>query len=154
VSSESGGWGYDPDPSLGDRETRWVIALPRGYAPPAVPHLCVVLLHSTDEPDLAVAGLATALAAARAGRKTAVWLAVEGARLGAKGVGETLSGHGRPDVAAILKELALEPGRILVSAPCWQARGFESDVLLPGATLVDPQGLSALVEDGFACASF
>jgi predicted peroxiredoxin len=119
-----------------------------------VPHLCVLLLHSTDEPDLAVAGLAAALAGARAGRKVALWLAVEGARLGAQGVAETLSGHGRPDVAAMLKEIASAPGRVLIAAPCWRARGFEDDVLVPGAKVVEPEALSALVEDGFACASF
>ena len=119
-----------------------------------MPHLCVVLLHSTDEPDLAVAGLATALAAARAGRPVALWLAVEGARLGAKGVAETLSGHGRPDVAAMLREIAATPDRVWVAGPCWRARGFEPGVLLPGARLAEPEALSALVESGFACASF
>jgi predicted peroxiredoxin len=119
-----------------------------------VPHLCVVLLHSTDEPDLAVAGLATALAAVRAGRKAAVWMAVEGARLGAKGVAETLSGHGRPDVAAMLAEIASAPGRVLVAGPCFRARGFEPDVLVAGAKIVEPEALSALVEEGWACASF
>lgn len=119
-----------------------------------MPHLCVVLLHSTDEPDLAVAGLATALAAVRAGRPAAVWLAVEGSRLGARGVAETLSGHGRPDVAAMLRELASTPGLVRVAGPCFRARGFEPDALVPGAALVEPEALSALVESGFACASF
>ena len=119
-----------------------------------MPHLCVVLLHSTDEPDLAVAGLATALAAARAGRTVALWLAVEGARLGARGVAETLSGHGRPDVAAMLREVAAAPDRVWVSAPCWRARGFEPDALVSGVKVAEPEALSALVESGYACASF
>ena len=117
-------------------------------------HLCVVLLHSTDEPDLAVAGLSAAHAAVSAGRKAALYLAAEGVRVGVRGVAEALSGHGRPDLAGMLGGFVESGGLLLLSGPCFRERGFEPGAVVPGATLVEPEALSALVEEGYAAASF
>jgi len=116
--------------------------------------LCVALLHSTDEPDLAVAGLEAARAAAEAGKPVAVWLAAEGVRLGAKGVAETLSGHGRPDVKAWLSTVIERGGRVLLSRSCFERRGFSPDAIVEGARLAGPEALSVLVEEGFVPVSF
>ena len=119
-----------------------------------MPHLCVVLLHSTDEPDLAVAGLEAAAAAIKAGRPAALYLAVEGVRIGVKGVAETLSGHGRPDVKAILSDFIAGGGRALLSGPCFRSRGFEVGAVVAGASVVEPEALSRLAEEGFVAVSF
>jgi len=116
--------------------------------------LCVVLLHSTDEPDLAVAGLGAAFAAVAAGKPVALWLASEGVRLGAKGVAETLSGHGRPDVKAWLDAIAAKGGPIVLSKPCFEARGFGIHALVAGARIEGPEALASLVEEGFVPVSF
>ena len=117
-------------------------------------HLCVVLLHSTDEPDLAVAGLEAAAAAVRSGRKAVLYLAVEGVRMGVKGVAEALSGFGRPDLKAILDGFLAGGGRVMLSEPCFRARGFEKGAVVLGASVVEPEALSALVEEGYATVSF
>jgi uncharacterized protein len=114
--------------------------------------LCVILLHSTDDPDRAVAGVR---AAAAAGGSAAMWLDAEGVRLGAKGVAETLSGaDGRPDVKALLAGFAKAGGRIWVSGPCWRDRGFAADALVEGAEVAEPERLAALAAEGFVFASF
>ena len=119
-----------------------------------MPSLCVVLLHSTDEPDLAVAALEAAAAAVASGRKAALYLAVEGVRMGVKGVAETLSGFGRPDVKAILDGIVAGGGRVLLSGPCFRRRGFETSAVVAGATLVEPDALAGLAEEGYATVSF
>src|SRR5262245_1532330 len=98
-----------------------------------------MLLHSTDDPDRAVAGVRAADAA---GKGAAMWLDAEGVRLGAKGVAEALSGaDGRPDVKAMLARFAQAGGRIWVSGPCWRDRGFAADALVEGAEVVEPERL-------------
>ena len=67
-----------------------------------------VLTHSTDEPDRAATGLATALAAQRAGHDVALWLTGEGVRLGVKHVAETLREPG-PESAAEMVIALLKP---------------------------------------------
>jgi hypothetical protein len=117
-----------------------------------MPALCVLLLHSTDVPDLAVAAVR---AASAAGRGAGMWLDAEGVRLAAKGVAETLSGaDGRPDVAAMLAGFADAGGRIWVSTPCWRDRGFADDALVRGATLEEPGRLAALAAEGFVFVSY
>ncbi len=110
--------------------------------------LCVVLLHSTDEPDRAVAGIDAARAAAMgagevAGRPT-LFLDVEGVRLGAKGVTETLSSGGRPDVTAMLASFHRAGGETLVTREAWAERGYLDDALVPGARLVPRRTLAEL----------
>src|SRR5262245_19059165 len=116
--------------------------------------LCVVLLHSTDEPDLAVAGLDAARGAAEAGRPVTLWLASEGARIGAKGVARALSGHGRPDLEAWLATIVARGGRVLVSASSWADRGYAPEALIEGGDVVPAAALSSLVAEGWVCASF
>jgi hypothetical protein len=114
--------------------------------------LCVLLLHSTDDPDRAVAGVR---AAAAAGGRAGMWLDAEGVRLAARGVAETLSGaDGRPDVKALLVRFAADGGRIWVSGPCWRERGFEDDVLVDGASVAEPERLAGLAAEGWVFASF
>jgi hypothetical protein len=119
-----------------------------------VPHLCVHLLHSSDEPDLAAVALEVAHAAAQAGRPSALYLSSEGSRVGARGVAQALSGAGRADLAALLAAFVTRGGRVLVSGPCWRARGFAADALVPGAALVEPEAMSNLAEEGYVFASF
>lgn len=112
--------------------------------------LCVVLLHSTDEPDRAVAGIDAARAAAMgAGTgfplgKPALFLDVEGVRLGAKGVTETLSSGGRPDVTEMLASFHRAGGEILVVREAWAERGYLDDALVPGARLVPRRTLAEM----------
>jgi hypothetical protein len=114
--------------------------------------LCVLLLHSTDDPDRAVAGVR---AASAAGGRAGMWLDAEGVRLGAKGVAETLSNvDGRPDVKAMLDGFAKVGGRIFVSGPCWRERGFGDDALIDGAIVAEPERLAVLATEGFVFASF
>ena len=117
-------------------------------------HLCVVLLHSTDEPDLAVAGLSAAHAAVAAGRPAALYLAAEGVRVGVRGVAEALSGHGRPDLREMLVQFLKGGGRVLLSGPCFRARGFEPAAVVEGAAVAEPEALSALAEEGYSAVSF
>jgi len=112
--------------------------------------LCVVLLHSTDEPDRAVAGIDAIRAAAMgAGSgvplgRPALFLDVEGVRLGAKGVAETLSSGGRPDVTAMLASFLRGQGEVLVVREAWAERGYLDDALVPGARLVPRRTLAEM----------
>jgi predicted peroxiredoxin len=115
--------------------------------------LCVVLLHSTDEPGLAVSALRTALAAARDG-PAALFVAGEGSRLAARGVAEALSGCGRPDLAAWLDEFRGAGGRLLASAECLRERGFGTDLLRAEARVEDDGALGRMAREGWAFVSF
>ncbi len=112
--------------------------------------LCVVLLHSTDEPDRAVAGIDVARAAALgagagvAPGKPALLLDVEGVRLGAKGVTQTLSSAGRPDVTEMLASFHRAGGEILVVREAWTERGYLDDALVTGARLVARRTLAEM----------
>jgi predicted peroxiredoxin len=119
-----------------------------------VPQLCVLLLHSSDEPDRAAAALEAAHAATAVGRPAALYLASEGSRVAARGVAEALSGGGRPDLASLLSRFVARGGRVLVSGPCWRARGFAADALVPGGAVVEPEALSNLAAEGYVFASF
>jgi predicted peroxiredoxin len=115
--------------------------------------LCVVLLHSTDEPALAVAALRAARAAAAKG-PCALYVAAEGSRLAARGVAEALSGCGRPDLAAWLREFLASGGRLLASEACLRERGFAPDLLLPAVSLEDDAALGRLASEGWTFVSF
>jgi hypothetical protein len=117
-------------------------------------NLCVLLLHSTDDPALATAAVRAAHAGALAGRKTALFLAAEGSRLAARGVLEALSGGGRPDLAALVREFLARGGSLHASRACLEERGFAPGALLPEAALEPPDGLSRLASEGFSFASF
>ena len=121
--------------------------------------LAVLLLRSTDEPDVAVAALRSAHGAALRPRRgpqpaPALLLEAEGARLAAKGVADVLSGGGRPDVRALLEGFQKAGGRVLVSAAAWRERGYQDDALVPGAVLVGAEALADLAAEGLAIASF
>jgi predicted peroxiredoxin len=110
--------------------------------------LLFVLLHSTDDPDRAVTGLSTALAAAESGHDVGVWLAGEGVRLGVSGVAETIREPG-PRSAAELTEALVERGaRLFCSRRCFETREFEKDALRRGAEVAGPERLAALVAEG------
>jgi predicted peroxiredoxin len=116
--------------------------------------LCVLLLHSTDEPDLAVAALHAARGAVASGQPGALFLAGEGVRVAAKGVLEALSSGGRPDLADVLRDFLARGGRVHVSEACLRARQFAPDALLPGVVLEPEDGLSRLAAEGWVFASF
>lgn len=120
--------------------------------------LCVVLLHSTDEPDRAVAGIdavrAAALGAGAPVGRPALLLDVEGVRLGAKGVAETLSSGGRPDVPAMLASFVRAGGEILVVQEAWAERGYLDDALVTGARLVPRRTLAEMAAQSHAFVSY
>jgi predicted peroxiredoxin len=74
--------------------------------------LIYLLTHSTDNPDRATTGLATALAAQRAGHDVVLWLTGEGVRLGVRQVAETLREPG-PETAAEMVEALAAGGAVL-----------------------------------------
>lgn len=118
-------------------------------------NLCVLLLHSTDAPERAVAAVRAAHAAAAGGKRAGLYLDVEGVRLAAKGVAETLSNaDGRPDVRALLQEFVARGGRVLVSSAEWSARGYEADALVDGASLAADDALATLAAEGWVFASW
>ena len=115
--------------------------------------LCVVLLHSTDEPDRAVAGIDAARAAAMGaavgvtpGRPT-LFLDVEGVRLAARGVTETLSSGGRPDVTDLLGWFHRAGGETLVVREAWTERGYLDDALISGARFVERGTLAEMARE-------
>ena len=110
--------------------------------------LAVLCLHSTDEPDLAVAGLRVATKGAT------LALDAEGVRLAAKGVVETLSGGPRPDVKAMLAAVTRAGGEILVQRDAWRERGYLDDALVAGAVLVGPEAWSRLAADGLTFVTY
>lgn len=122
--------------------------------------LCVVLLHSTDEPDRAVAGIDAVRAAALGAGvgvplgRPALLLDVEGVRLGARGVAETLSSGGRPDVSAMLASFVRAGGEILVVREAWAERGYLDDVRVPGARLVPRRTLAEMAALSHAFVSY
>lgn len=138
------------DPTLLSIPDRWTI-----------PGLAVLLLHSTDEPDLAVAGVRAAHAAAgadvdsfRLRRKPVLVLDAEGARIAARGVLGALSTGGRPNLIALVTEFLAREGAILVLEPAWRDRGFDDDVLIDGAALAPAGTLARLAAANYAIASY
>ena len=123
----------------------------------SVRSLAVLLLHSTDRPERAVAGVRAALAAARADvgpTPPALVLDVEGSRLAAKGVAQALSTGGRPNLVEQLAEFARLGGAILAIEEAWRERGFLDDALIPGARLVPAAHLATLVAGNHVIASY
>jgi predicted peroxiredoxin len=114
----------------------------------------VLLLHSTDEPSLAVAAIRVAHGAASAGRPCALFLAAEGSRIAAKGVLEALSGGGRPDLVGLVRQFVADGGKIHVSGEALRERGFAADALLPEASVEPEDGLARLASEGWVFASF
>ena len=105
--------------------------------------LVVLLLHSTDEPDLAVAGLRIAAHGA-----AILALDGEGVRLAAQGVAETLSGGPRPDVKTLLGAVPRTNGEILVQRDAWRERGYQDSALVAGAMLVGAETWARLAREG------
>ena len=111
--------------------------------------LLYVLSHSTDDPRRAATGLAAAAAAAEGGHEVAAWLTNEGARLGIRGVSDALLEEGPRLASASLAALREQGAVLYVSRPCFEARGFVTDQLGPGAELADPAALADLVAAGW-----
>lgn len=108
-----------------------------------------VLTHSTEAPDRAATALATAVAAQRAGHEVALWLTGEGARLGVKGVAETLA-EPLPETAAAMRDALLAGGAALhVERLSFERRKYAPDAVLDGAAVVDADHLAALLADGW-----
>lgn len=115
--------------------------------------LLYVLTHSTEEPDRAVTGLATALAASRAGHDVVLWLSGEGVRLGVTGVAETLHEPWPENAAAMLADL-VERGVVLhVERLSFERRQYGTDALRRGAELADAERLAELLAGGWAAVS-
>lgn len=124
---------------------------PAAAAPdPASPRLGIHLVHSTDEPERTVAAVRMLAAAAEAGARPVLLLDVEGVRLAARGVAETLRGDGRPDVKALLTGAIDRGARLAVLADAWRERGYLDDALLAGAALCDAAEPLRLVASGVA----
>ena len=108
-----------------------------------------VLTHSTEAPDRAATALATARAAQEAGHEVGLWLTGEGARLGVKGVAETLA-EPLPETAAAMRDGLIAGGAVLhVEAQSFARREYSPEVVLDGARVVDGSALAALVADGW-----
>jgi hypothetical protein len=118
--------------------------------------LAILLLHSSDEPEVAVAALRAARAAAARpdAPRPVLRLDAEGVRVGARGVAEALSGGGRPDCRALLDGFTADGGRIEVARDAWRDRGYADDALVAGAELSGPDGLTDLARAGFVVVSF
>ncbi|MDF1700508.1 MAG: DsrE family protein [Planctomycetota bacterium] len=108
-----------------------------------------VLAHSTEAPDRATAALATALAAQRAGHDAAFWLTGEGARLGVKGVAETLN-EPYPETAATMRDALLAGGATFhIEAHAFAARQYAPEAVLAGAVVADGAQLATLLDEGW-----
>lgn len=125
------------------------------------PGLAVLLLHSTDAPDLAVAGLRAAHAAASIDvdsfsprPRPVLVLDAEGVRLAAKGVLGALSTGGRPNLVAWMAEFVGKDGVVYVLEPAWRERGFADDALIAGAHLAPGGHLAKVAAANYAIASY
>ena len=135
------------------------LPIPRTWT---IPGLAILLLHSTDAPDLAVAGVRAAHAAATTTTvdsflrppKPVLILDVEGVRLAARGVLGALSTGGRPDLVALVEAFVGREGLVLVVEPAWRERGFADDALIAGAKLVPAAQLARLAAANYAIASY
>ena len=110
--------------------------------------LLFVLTHSTDDPDRATTGLATALAAQRNGHDVAFWLTGEGVRLGVAQVAETLREPGPLTAAQMVNELAENGARFYMNRACFERRGFGPDAARPGAEVAEAEWLASIVAEG------
>lgn len=115
-----------------------------------MPQLLYIVSHSTADPARAVTALATAAAALDAeGAEVAVWLSGEGARLAVEGVADMLTVAGLPTAAESIARLVERGAPLYCSASCFERLGFEADALTPGAEVVPPHRLAALVGEGW-----
>ena len=111
--------------------------------------LLYILPHSTEAPERATTSLAAALAGQRAGHDVNLWLSGEGARLGVRGVAETLNEPGPETAAAMVAALAAGGAAFHVEALAFEQRQFAPEALLPAAALADAAQLATLVADGW-----
>jgi predicted peroxiredoxin len=111
--------------------------------------LLYILSHSTEAPERATTSLAAALAGQRLGHEVDLWLSGEGARLGVRGVAETLNEPGPETAAAMLAALAADGATLHVERVAFEQRQFAPEVLLPAAELADAGQLAHLVADGW-----
>lgn len=114
-----------------------------------MPHLLLVLNHSTDRPKRAMTALLAGRSLAAEGHEIRLWLQNEGVRLGIRGVAETLHEPGAETAAEALDGLVAGGAEILCSRRCFEIREFEASALRPGASLVDPTELGRLASDGW-----
>jgi predicted peroxiredoxin len=113
-----------------------------------VADLLFLLCHSTEEPDRAANGLATALAASEAGHDVALWLTGEGVRLGVKGVAETLREPTSRSAVEMVEALAGRGVVLHCVRPSFERREFKVDALRNGARLAEEAELGALIAAG------
>lgn len=112
--------------------------------------LLFVLTHSTDQPDRAATGLATALAAQRDGHDVALWLTGEGVRLGVSQVAETLREPGPETAAEMVEALAAGGATLYMNQACFELREFRPDAVRAGGRVVDAAELGRLAAAGRA----
>ena len=125
------------------------------------PGLAILLLRSTDDPDLAVAGLRAAHAGASVDvdsfttrPRPVLVLDAEGVRLAAKGVLGALSTGGRPNLVRLMDEFVAREGVVYVLEPAWRDRGFEDTALIAGAHLAPAGHLAKVAAANYAIASY
>jgi predicted peroxiredoxin len=104
--------------------------------------LVFVFTRSTDEPDRAATGLATALAAQRAGHDVSLWLTGEGVRLGVQGVAETLREPGPETAAQMVEALVAGGARLWLERRSFELREYAADAIRPGSEVVDSARLA------------
>ena len=135
-----------------------VLPLPQTWTTPG---LAILALHSTDSPDLAVAGLRAAHAGAsvvvdsfRPRPRSVLILDAEGVRLAVRAVLGALSTGGRPNLVALVDEFLAREGILFVTEPAWRDRGFDDDALIPGARLVPAGQLARIAAANYAIATY
>jgi len=110
--------------------------------------LLFVLTHSTEAPDRATTGLATALAAQRAGHDVALWCTGEGVRLGVKAVAETLREPHPESAAEMVEALVAGGASLLLERLSFTIREFDPTAVRPGAEVVDADRLATEIAGG------
>jgi predicted peroxiredoxin len=115
---------------------------------------CVNLTHGKDDTDRATVGFVLANAAAGSGKQTLVFLSIEGVRLAAKGVADSIHEEGFAPLRELMDTFAKAGGTIYVCSPCFKKRKLDENNLVAGASIVGGAKLVEFLSDGSPCVSY
>lgn len=117
-------------------------------------NIVVSLTYATDNPERATVAFVVANTALASDVQTAVFLNIEGVRLGVEGGDEGAHVPSFQPLAELIATFGANGGQIWVCPPCFQARGLEGSTLVPGAVMAGSAKLVEALATGWSCVSY
>ncbi len=114
----------------------------------------VNLTVGADFPDRATVALLVANAAVAAGQETAIFLTIEGVRLGMQGFADNIAVPGFAPLKELMDKYAEGGGKIWVCPPCFKVRELNEADLLPNAIIAGGAKVVEFIGQGAGSVSY